>query len=332
MVGGYAHGRMRFALCILALMVAAPAWGWGCDAHRVVALLAWARLGEPARAEATTLLTEHPIAESERSCRPISRNALADVAMWADAIRDDERATGPWHYVNVALDATRGDLARACPLGDCVTKALARQVDVLSSPAPAAERARALRFVVHLVGDLHQPMHAATNGDRGGNCLPVTWFDDVPHVDRAGERWDPNLHAVWDTRLVEAVLARAHATPSQYADELGRRFATELDGWQQAEPRIDEWAWEAHEVGVDVAYRALPRRVPIEPHVRPDSCRGNRDVGHRMAALGIRLGDAYVDAAEPALDRQLAKAGARLAALLDRALDSHTAHGLKLPP
>jgi hypothetical protein len=332
MVGGYAHGRMRFAVGLLVSLVAAPAWGWGCDAHRVVALIAWARLGEAARTEATALLAAHPVPEGERGCRPPSRNPLADVAMWADAVRDEMRETARWHYVNVALDGERSDLARACPLGDCVTKALARQLDVVRGAAPAAERARALRFVVHLAADLHQPMHVATNGDRGGNCLPVTWFDDVPSVDRAGERWDPNLHAVWDTRLVTTVLARAHATPSQYADDLRRRFAEEIDRWQRAEPRIDDWAWEAHEVGVAVAYGKLPRPVPIEPHVRLDTCRGNRDVGRRMAALAVRLDDAYVDAATPALDRQLAKAGARLAAVLDRALDSHAVRGLKLPP
>jgi hypothetical protein len=93
---------------------------------------------------------------------------------------------------------------------------------------------------------------------------------------------------VWDTRLVTAVLARAHATPSQYADELARRFAGEIDGWQRADPRIDDWAWEAHQVGVAVAYGKLPRRVPTEAHVRLDTCRGNRNVGRRMAAHGIR--------------------------------------------
>jgi hypothetical protein len=332
MVGGYSHERMRLAVGLIVLAVAAPAWGWGCDAHRIVALIAWARLGERARAETTALLTAHPIGEGERGCNPPSRNVLADVGMWADAIRDGAPATAPWHYVNVALDGERSDLARACPLGDCVTKALARQLDVLRAPAPAAERARALRFVVHLVGDLHQPMHVATNGDRGGNCLPVAWFDDVPQVDRAGERWNPNLHAVWDTRLVKAVLDRAHATPSEYADDLRRRFAGEIDGWQRLEPSIDDWAWEAHEIGVAVAYGKLPRRVPIAPHVRLDTCRANRDVGRRMAALGIRLDDAYVDAARSALDEQLAKAGARLAAVLDRALDSHTVRGLKHTP
>lgn len=309
---------MRGAIALVFLLAAAPAWGWGCDAHRIVALIASARIGERARAETAALLAAHPVPASERGCRPASPDALADAGMWADAIREDERETAPWHYVNVALDGARDDLATACPRNGCVTRALARQVGVLRSTAPAAERARALRFVVHLVGDLHQPLHVATNGDRGGNCLPVAWFRAAPRVDRAGERWDPNLHAVWDTRLVEAALDRAHATPSRYADDLRRRFATELDGWQRAEPDVDGWAWETHQIGVAVAYGKLPRRVPAEPDARIGSCRDRGNVGRRMAALGIRLDDAYADATRPALDAQLAKAGARLAALLDR--------------
>ena len=67
-----------------------------------------------------------------------------------------------------------------------------------------------------------------------------------------------------------------------------------------------------------VAYGKLPRRVPAEPDARIGSCRDRGNVGRRMAALGIRLDDAYADATRPALDAQLAKAGARLAALLDR--------------
>lgn len=310
---------MRIAIGLGLVLVAAPAFGWGCEAHRIVALVAWAALGDRARTEATALLAAHPIAAGERGCRPHSRNPLADVAMWADAVRDEASETAPWHYVNVALDGTRRDLARACPSGACVTKALARQLARLGADAPAAERARALRFVVHLMGDLHQPVHVASNGDRGGNCVPVAWFDDRPRVDRAGVRWDPNLHAVWDTRLVDAVLARAHATPHRYADELGRRFASEIAAWRRTEPRIDDWAWETHQAGVAVAYGKLPRRVAVEPAVRPATCRANRDVGRRMAALGLRLDDAYVDAVRPTLDAQLAKAGARLAAVLEHA-------------
>ena len=304
---------------LLVLLVAPPAWGWGCDAHRMIALIASARLDASTRAAATALLTAHPIAPDERGCRPASRNALADVAMWADAIRDDERETAPWHYIELGRGASRGDVGRACRSGNCVTGAIARQLDVLRSDAPDATRARALRFLVHLVADLHQPLHATGNGDRGGNCLPVTWFADAPRAERRGERWRPNLHAVWDTALVSTILAREHATASEYAEALRLRRADDIAQWQRADVRIDDWAWETHQVGIDVAYAKLSPPIPLEPSVRLDTCRGNREIGRRMAALDVRIDDAYVDAVRAAFDTQVAKAGARLASVLDAA-------------
>src|SRR6185369_4197266 len=180
----HARGRVPSAsvrrvhvAALLAALAPATAWSWGCDAHRIVALIASDRMSESARAAASALLAASPVTSETRGCRSTVRNPLADVAMWADAIRGDEPDTAPWHYVELPRDARRGDLAGACRGGRCVVGAIARQLDVLRSNAPPAERARALRFVVHLLADLHQPLHASGNGDRGGNCLPVAWFD-----------------------------------------------------------------------------------------------------------------------------------------------------------
>ena len=101
----------------------------------------------------------------DRGCRAQPK-ALADVSMWADAIRGAERDTAPWHYVEVPRDAPRSELNRNCKRGACVTRALARQLEVLRSHASGEERARALRFLVHLVADLHQPLHVTGNGTR----------------------------------------------------------------------------------------------------------------------------------------------------------------------
>lgn len=308
------------AVAAVVLAVARAAWPWGCDGHRVVALVAWAELDPHTRDAAGALLRAHPIPADRRGCTPPSRNPLADASTWADAVREDERGTAPWHYVNVPLDATRAELPRLCPFARCVSKALTHQVAVLESDAAGAERARALRFVVHLVADLHQPLHATTNGDRGGNCLPVTYLGERPRADRRGERWEPNLHGVWDARLIATLLGRAHASPERYAADLRRRFAREITAWRRAEPRVDDWVWETHRVGVEVAYGRLSKRVPAEPRGRLGSCRDGRDVGARMARLGLRADDAYVDAVRTALEEQLARSGARLAALLSRAL------------
>jgi hypothetical protein len=309
---------MRGALTLLSLVAATPAFGWGCDAHRIVALIAWARASDGARTAAAALLAADPVPPQTLGCGPSTPNPLADVSMWADAVREDEPETAPWHYVDVPRDADRAELRRACRSGRCVTEALERQLALVRSGAPTAERARALRFVVHLVADLHQPLHATTNGDRGGNCVPVTYFGERTRPSHGGERWSPNLHAIWDTDLLRSLLRAGHEPASGYAVGLARRFADEMAHWQREPPRIEDWAWETHAVGADVAYGRLPRSIPIEPHVRPETCRANREIGRRMAELHLRVEDGYVDAVRTALDTQLAKAGARLAGLLDR--------------
>ncbi len=299
------------------LAIARPAYPWGCDGHHVVALLAWAELSPHARDGATELLRAHPIDSEHRGCERPSRNVLAAVSTWADAIREDEPKTAPWHYVNVPLDATRGELGRLCPLGTCILGALRHEIDVLRSSASGAERARALRFIVHLVADLHQPLHATTNGDRGGNCLPVAWFDDAPRVMFGGEKYDPNLHAVWDTQLVRDLMRREGGSPGTLADALHGRRRAVLRRATAGPIDLDAWAWEAHEVGVRTAYGRLSVRVPREPGGRLDSCLDAHDVGRRMLRLGARVDGEYVDAVEGALEEQLTAAGGRLARVLN---------------
>lgn len=166
----------RLLVVLLALMVQA-AHAWGVDGHRVVAELAWAQLTPPVRAAAGRLLAQEPGA------------TLVSVASWADDNRDD--ATRPWHFVNFPRGTCSYDPLRDCPDGQCVIGAIERHMDVLASDAPDAQRLVALKYVVHLVADLHQPLHAGHADDRGGNRYQVQAFGS-----------GTNLHALWDTGLL----------------------------------------------------------------------------------------------------------------------------------
>ena len=115
------------------------------------------------------------------------------------------------------------------------------------------------------------------------------------------------------------MLARVHATASEYATELRHRLADEIATWQRDDIRIDDWAWKPIESG-STSPTAVSRRPSRCTHVRPETCRENHEVGRRMAELRLRIDDAYVEAARSAVDMQLTKAGARLAAVLDAAL------------
>ena len=143
--------------------LAAPAVvRWGRTGHRLIARVATARLSGEARRQVRDLL---------------GRESLAAVSTWADSIRNDRPETSPWHYVNIPVIDSVYRPERYCPGGDCVVAALERQIGVLANRgASKAERAEALKWVVHLVEDIHMPLHAGDRGDRGGNDVQLTFL------------------------------------------------------------------------------------------------------------------------------------------------------------
>lgn len=177
-------------------------------------------------------------------------------------------------------------------------------------------RAEALMFVIHLVADLHQPLHCATNNDQGANCVPVAYFDLQPRLSAEHPEsgvYQPNLHTLWDSHLVRGVAG--HGTPGQFAVFLEQRYAAELETWQRAPVDLRRWAWESHEVAARVAYGKLPAPIAAQKHAWVTQC---NQVSEKMLRLHERLGQRYQDAVAPALEEQLAKAGIRLALILNR--------------
>ena len=117
---------------------------------------------------------------------------MAISASWADEIREARPETASWHYVNLRLGQDmRYQAARDCRSGDCVVAQIERQARILRGNAPRARRAEALKFLIHFVADIHQPLHAADNGDRGGNQVQLRY---------RGQRL--NLHHFWDDEVV----------------------------------------------------------------------------------------------------------------------------------
>lgn len=155
-----------------------PVRAWGGDGHRIVARVAERELTPAARAEVTRLLALEPVA------------TLESVSTWADETRS--HATAHWHYVNFPRNGAC-DFAAAplCMEGMCVVTAIERQTAVLASAATDEARLKALKYVVHFVADVHQPLHAGYADDRGGNQYQVYVFGR-----------GTNLHAVWDSALV----------------------------------------------------------------------------------------------------------------------------------
>lgn len=308
-----------FSLFVLGGLASAPAaQAWGCKGHQTVAYLAEKHLTPAAQQMVQTLLNDNPIDPAlKRWCNNAGLDEMANSATWADDFRDKDKSTGDWHFIDIPLDAPAGQVQLFCGTKGCVTQAIAQQLAILKNKNESgAKRAMALRFIIHFVGDLHQPLHATTNGDRGGNCVPVKYFGHNPH--NKNDSYTPNLHHVWDTELVEGDMQ--NADPETFADTLDAQFADSFAEWQQGGMQLDAWAWDGHEHAVDTTYGSLSKRIAPEPdNVTVKTCADNRNIGQRMFHKHIVIGATYQEQAVPVVEERLAEAGIRLAMILNDA-------------
>ena len=286
---------MRSKLLAAALLAVAvlpgSALAWGRTGHAVVADIARGYLTPKAAAAVDALLA----ADTDALTTP----DLGARASWADAWRKDHRQTTEWHFVDVELD--HPDLAGACfgfpasatpasagPEKDCVVGRLNAFEKELADPkTDPAERLLAFKFVLHFVGDLHQPLHAADNQDRGGNCVPLS----------LGGTRTVNLHSYWDTVAVEAI----ESDPAKLAAKLAAEITpAQRKAWEKGDAKT--WAMESFQVAKASVYT-----IGSKPGCASDTA-------------PIPLPAGYDQAAQAAVALQLKKAGVRLALELNRAL------------
>ncbi|HXT68289.1 MAG TPA: S1/P1 nuclease [Vicinamibacterales bacterium] len=264
---------------ILALGISTRVSAWGAVGHHIVARIAWAQMTPAARERATALLEG-------------GMDAFVAAATWADEVRQERPETYNWHFVNIHVSEGKYDAARHCPAsdrGDCVIAAIARlRTQVVDASRPASLRAEDLKFLIHFVGDLHQPLHSIDNKDRGGNDVRVEAL-------RGEDGRATNLHAAWDTGMInlspETEAARAERL---LIDLASRPTSADLD--------TVKWAEGNHDIALKVVYR-YPGFAPTGPPTNP-----------------VVLDEAYRKAAIEVIDRQLQLGGVRLAALLNSLL------------
>lgn len=255
--------RLRSICLLLLFALPMPVAAWGPAGHRIVATLAEAQLRPAAQAEVRRLTRGQ---------------SLADIATWADDLRDDPsqpelaRATAPLHYVNFADGQCRYEADRDCRQGRCVVAAIDRYVAVLGDRNEAtAKREQALRFVVHLVADAHQPLHAGYRDDRGGNRYQVQF-----------EGRGTNLHAIWDSKVL----------------------ASRGLGWPRHARAL--------------ARTPLPRASGTPAQWAEESCRAARD--EDVYPRRHRVDRAWLEQRRPLAERQVRRAAARLAGVLEHAI------------
>jgi len=300
----------------VSLALAPTAQAWGCKGHQTVAFIAEKHLAPEARQWVQKLLSENPIdPKLNRYCGGAMRDAMADVSTWADDVRG-ERKNGPWHYIDIPRGVQRRPLEPYCGKEGCVTKAISEQLAILKDKnADGAKRAEALRYVIHFVGDLHQPLHTITNADEGGNCVPVKYLRRRPH--EHNHSFAPNLHSIWDTAIPERDAEGADS--AEYAETLDASYAGEIESWQKAGIHVDDWVWEGYGLAEDVVYGNLTPKVPIEPNVAVHTCSDDSNIGERMMHLNIVAGEMYQEKAAPVAEKRIVEGGVRLAMILNEA-------------
>ena len=222
---------------------------WYAMGHRLIARIAEARL------------TPHT-ADAVRSI--LAGQSLAAASTWADDIKGQRPQTGRLHYVNIPLEATSYDPAASeCGTGRCIIPEIERDRQTLTdSGSSNVERAEALRFLIHFIGDLHQPLHVANHGDRGGNdrnvMLGGEWFD---------------LHKVWDGELIN--------TRGLSEDAYLEQLRTKMDSLNLSifeRGTVVDWAMEGHSVAKDHAY-----------HIPKDSHLGDAYVQENLPLVDVAL-------------------------------------------
>jgi hypothetical protein len=260
-------------------------FAWGRTGHQIVAIVAARGLSPAAAAQVATLL---------------GGKSLADVSALPDTWRSTQPETAGWHFVNVPKDDTAYDETRDCPpqnseVGrNCAVAAIEHFKTVVADRTASKQaRGRALTFLVHFVGDIHQPLHSADNNDRGGNNITVTWFGQATHkLGTKDVAW--NLHAVWDEGFIE----HTGLTVDGYADQL---LAGGVPPNATSGTTVD-WVNDAYALAKSNAY-VIPAGDPAP------------------------LDEPYFATNLPVVDKQLLLAGLRLRSVLEAALGA----GAKAP-
>lgn len=289
--------RIAVTLCILCPFCAYSWWETG---HRTVARIAAAHLTPAARTRIARIL-EVPDNEEEIT------TALVRDSTWADETKN-ETQTGDWHFIDLAIQDHKSDIAERCPNDNCAPARIRLFAAQLAGHPAHPGNTRwsqrdALRYLVHLMGDIHQPLHTISDADLGGNCEQLD-----PPIEKA-----TNLHALWDGGIIDEI----NTSDQTLAQELEAEIADFSKHREHVltEGDVDDWVWESHELAIRDIYRRL--RIPVEPVEFPKSC---VEAPAAITELRLEIPGSYIADMKPVVREQLIKAGLRLARLLNESL------------
>ncbi|OAP38449.1 hypothetical protein AU381_23060 [Sinorhizobium glycinis] len=272
--------RIAFTSLMAIAIMPVSAFAWGQEGHSIVAEIAQRRLTASAAEMVSTLLG--------------SGVSLGSISTWADDVRGERPKTYNWHFVPMPIGQSDYDPQRDCKLdpekGDCVIAEIARAQKEMYCASEDLARTEALKFLVHFVGDLHQPSHTVLE-DLGMNRHAVTTRIGGETCGNACEfhrlkSEDENLHTVWDSTLIK----RQVYSWGAYVDRLEASWLKTADVTAEQAGNPASWAVETHKIAQTVFAETPANHF---------------------------LDDPYFDKQIPVIDKQLGRAGLRLARLLN---------------
>jgi hypothetical protein len=276
----------RALLLSLLLLLPAPASAWWEYGHYSVARVAWLEAKPSTRAAIRRLIAKSKLLETPKC--PV--RTIEDASYWPDCIKtlgDRFSYAYAWHYQNVDI-CKPFDLKEACKDGNCVSAQIERDFKLLKDrTVPERERVMALAFLIHFMGDLHQPLHAGDKSDRGGNDFKAA-YGVIPS----------NIHAIWDGLLADRSIS---SPPPDAAGILSGLMPAERGEMRLGS--LADWSRESWAAAREFGYGAL-MADPCGP----------------LPASRPTMDEAMVERLIPILRRQVARGGLRLARLLDEAL------------
>jgi hypothetical protein len=275
---------------LTALLVAAPAGAYWEYGHQTIAQIAWANIKPTTRTRILALLRQQKLLGTPE-CKA---GTIDDAAVWADCIKGIKTADGKqkfgetnaWHYQDVNICAPF-DLIEACKGDNCVSAQIVRDAKLLADRrTPTADRVRALVFLIHFVGDLHQPLHAGEKGDKGGNDVKADYGTFI--ASRL------NLHSIWDGYLAERAISTGPNLVRRYPAAERARIAA---------GSVTDWSRESWQVAHDATYATAIGGDPCGP-----------------TPTRVRLDNAAIGRLVPTVRLEVKRGGLRLARMLDQAL------------
>ena len=294
----------KLLVVALAVMMAQSAMAWGPTGHHIVSIIAEQRLSPGARAKIRALLMD-------------GKYTMAEISTCADQLRGNPRGTptaqevmcrslagevpatnATWHYIDIPVPVKWKALEAYCPDNNCVTARINSFSEALRTSKDDAVRRQALLFLVHFVGDIHQPLHGAEREcDRGGNSERVNFFLD------GEKRANLTLHSVWDSSEMDLLMKHENITDERVYAGMLLAGIKPRDAQKWARAPAEQMAWESYRIAVQKVYRGIPVQ---------DFC-----AKERPQPLVTDLTMAYENEGTKIVHERLQQAGVRLAAILE---------------